>query len=144
MSKFRLILLGFLSVIFSSCHATDNIDLNSKKTVKILEEVDLTEKVKSSQGAEITLLKASSKCRLVYNVYGETGQEEYNFDFKKDKILQGNYLSYNYRANKDGVIDLANLTDKDFILVKKAKASQVKFDELKKFLNKNIIRKNCN
>ncbi len=142
MNKLVLISLGFLSIIFSSCHA-DEAYLNSNKTVKVLEEIDLTERVKSSQGAEIILLKLSNKCRVIYSIYGETGQEEYNFDFKKDKMLQSNYLSYNYKANKDGIIDLANLSDKDIILVKKENSSQEKFNELKRFLNKNTVRKNC-
>lgn len=142
MKKLVLILLGFLCVIFSFCYA-DSSYLNSNKNVKVLEEIDLTEKNISSQGAEITLLKVSNKCKMVYTIYGETGQEEYSFDFKKDKILQGKYLSYNYKANKEGIIDLANLSDKDIVLVKKSNASQAKFNELKRFLNKNIIRKNC-
>lgn len=141
MKKIAMILLGLLSIVVGYSYA-HNPPLN--KNTKILQEIDLTEKVKSSQGAEITLLKVSDKCRLIYNKYGETGQEEYNFDFKKNKIIQANYLSYNYKANKDGVIDLAHLSDKDIILVKKRKASQKQFNELKGFLNKNIILKNCN
>lgn len=143
MNKLMLVLLGILSIIFISCYA-DNTDLASNKTAKVLEEIDLNERIKSSQGAEITLLKIQNRCKLIYSVYGETGQDEYNFLFRKDKIFKGEYLSYNYKANEDGVIDLANLSDKDIVLVKQVKASQAKFDELKKFLDKNIVSKYCN
>lgn len=142
--KKLVIILCFSSVIFSSCYANNAAQHNVKVQTKVLEEIDLTDKIPTSQGSELTLLKISNKCRLIYNVYGETGQEEYNFDFKKSKIIKATYFSYNYKANKDGIIDLANLSDKDFILVKKGNASPSKFIELKNYLNKNILLKNCN
>lgn len=138
------IILSCTSLLISSCYANNISQQSLNKKTKVLEEIDLTEKIPSSQGSELTLLKIYDKCRLIYNLYGETGQEEYNFDFKKSKIIKAKYRSYNYKENKDGIIDLANLSEKDFILVKNESASHSKFYELKKYLNKNIIIQNCN
>lgn len=138
------IILSCSSVIISACYADNTAQQNVKEAKKVLQNIDLSEKIPTSQGSELTLLKISNKCRLTYNVYGETGQEEYNFDFKKSKIINSSYYSYDYKPNEDGIIDLANLKDSDFILVKKGNANLSKFIELRKYLNKNIVLKNCN
>lgn len=138
------IILGCSSIVFSACYAEKTSQQNVKELTKVLQNIDLSQKIPTSQGSELTLLKISNRCRLTYNVYGETGQEEYNYDFKKSKIIKSSYYSYNYKPNEDGIIDLGNLKDSDFILVKKGNANPSKFVELKKYLNKNIVLKNCN
>ena len=46
-------------------------------------ELDLTDEKISTQGGGIEVLKSKNYCILVFNLYGEMGQEKYAFRFNQ-------------------------------------------------------------
>ena len=52
--------------------------------------------------------KEKNYCSLILSLYGESGQEKYKFNFKKDNLINTNYLKYRY---KNGLIEANNDLD---------------------------------
>lgn len=62
-------------------------------------ELDLTDEAISSQGGGLEVLKSKSYCILVFNLYGEMGQEKYAFRFNQKGLINTRHVSYKYPVN---------------------------------------------
>ncbi|MDO5541781.1 MAG: hypothetical protein Q4F77_00595 [Acinetobacter sp.] len=138
--NFLTVLLMLLSIFFVACKAQDSSS-NFEDEVEILEDVNLVDVMESSQGSGVTLFKLKHKCLLSYNLYGEIGQDEYLFYFYKNQLLEGKYNSYRYKVDEEGIIDLANFSETDIVLVKQENIGRERFDKLIKLLNPDIVEK---
>ena len=73
----------FTCVFLTGCNLSAKPNLSAKK----LFELDLTDSGISAEGGGIELNKKGDYCFIVLSLYGETGQEKYNFKFKKNKLI---------------------------------------------------------
>ena len=62
-------------------------------------ELDLTDEKISTQGGGIEVLKSKNYCILVFNLYGEMGQEKYAFRFNPKGLINTRYVGYTYPVN---------------------------------------------
>lgn len=148
-----------LLIILTACNSSANQNIKNNLENKIF-DLDLTNEVISPQGGGLKLYKDKKTCVLKLNIYGESGQEEYKFKFKKNRLLETSYLKYRYKngllitdddlndliadesTNSDGT-DMELITNQSFIgdtnknIVKK-------FDVNKQKIPKSILFNNCN
>ncbi|MDC4657125.1 hypothetical protein NRB12_01550 [Acinetobacter baumannii] len=104
--------------------------------------------------------KVKNYCSLILSLYGESGQEKYKFNFKKDNLINTNYLKYRYRNGliepnndlDDLIADDSKKKDKDTmeLIANKSfvgdKDRQItkKFEIYKKKIPKSLLDRNCN
>lgn len=146
----------FLCVFLTGC----NLFAKPNLAVKKLFELDLTDSGISAEGGQIELNKKGNHCFIDLSIYGETGQEKYNFKFIKNNLISSNYLKYRYKngmieVNEDlkdiianyqpqtGENDMELIFNKTFI-GSENKNIVKKFNEFKKKLPQKTLSKNCN
>lgn len=146
----------FTSVFLTGCNLSAKPSLSTKK----LFELDLTNNGISAEGGGIELNKKGNYCFILLSLYGEYGQEKFNFKFKKNNLISSSYLKYRY---KNGLIvvdkDLKDLIaddqldsskdDMELIINKSFIGSEnknvvKKFNEYKQKIPHEILSKNCN
>lgn len=152
-NKFYIILLIFLTACNSSANQSIRKNIEEK-----LFELDLTNEGISAEGGGIELHKNKNFCSLLLNIYGENGQEKYNFKFKKNNLIETSYLKYRYKNGllvtdddlKDIIADDNTNSDNDMELVSNKsfigstnKNITKKFDIYKKRIPKSVLTKNC-
>ena len=152
LTKFYILLLIFLA----ACNSSANQNIKKNKIF----ELDLTDEQISAEGGGIELYKDKNYCHLILNLYGESGQEKYDFRFKKKILIETYHLTYRY---KNGVLDAdddlkelmaVNSTHSDgnnmeligrqLVEGEKNKNFVKKFEIYKKRVPTTILRKNCN
>ncbi|MCJ8512595.1 hypothetical protein [Acinetobacter lwoffii] len=153
-NKFYIILLIFLT----ACNSSANQSIRKNIEEKVF-ELDLTNEGISAEGGGIELYKDRNFCSLLLNIYGENGQEKYNFKFKKNNLIETSYLKYRYKNGflvtddelKDLIADDSTNSDNDIELVSNKsfigstnKNIAKKFDMYKKRIPKSVLTKNCN
>lgn len=153
-NKFYIILLIFLT----ACNSSANQSIRKNIEEKVF-ELDLTNEGISAEGGGIELYKDRNFCSLLLNIYGENGQEKYNFKFKKNNLIETSYLKYRYKNGllvtddelKDLIADDSTNSDNDMELVSNKsfigstnKNIAKKFDMYKKKIPKSVLTKNCN
>lgn len=153
-NKFYIILLIFLT----ACNSSANQSIRKNIEEKVF-ELDLTNEGISAEGGGIELYKDRNFCSLLLNIYGENGQEKYNFKFKKNNLIETSYLKYRYKNGllvtgdelKDLIADDSTNSDNDMELVSNKsfigstnKNIAKKFDMYKKRIPKSVLTKNCN
>jgi hypothetical protein len=153
-NKFYIILLIFLT----ACNSSANQSIRKNIEEKVF-ELDLTNEGISAEGGGIELYKDRNFCSLLLNIYGENGQEKYNFKFKKNNLIETSYLKYRYKNGllvtddelKDLIADDNTNSDNDMELVSNKsfigstnKNIAKKFDMYKKRIPKSVLTKNCN
>ena len=153
-NKFYIILLIFLT----ACNSSANQSIRKNIEEKVF-ELDLTNEGISAEGGRIELYKDRNFCSLLLNIYGENGQEKYNFKFKKNNLIETSYLKYRYKNGllvtddelKDLIADDNTNSDNDMELVSNKsfigstnKNIAKKFDMYKKRIPKSVLTKNCN
>ena len=153
-NKFYIILLIFLT----ACNSSANQSIRKNIEEKVF-ELDLTNEGISAEGGGIELYKDRNFCSLLLNIYGENGQEKYNFKFKKNNLIETSYLKYRYKNGllvtddelKDLIADDNTNSDNDMELVSNKsfigstnKNIAKKFDMYKKRIPKSVLMKNCN
>lgn len=153
-NKFYIILLIFLT----ACNSSANQSIRKNIEEKVF-ELDLTNEGISAEGGRIELYKDRNFCSLLLNIYGENGQEKYNFKFKKNNLIETSYLKYRYKNGllvtddelKDLIADDSTNSDNDMELVSNKsfigstnKNIAKKFDMYKKRIPKSVLTKNCN
>src|SRR5690606_1664617 len=153
-NKFYIILLIFLT----ACNSSANQSIRKNIEEKVF-ELDLTNEGISAEGGGIELYKDRNFCSLLLNIYGENGQEKYNFKFKKNNLIETSYLKYRYKNGllvtddelKDLIADDSTNSDNDMELVSNKsfigstnKNIAKKFDLYKKRIPKSVLTKNCN
>lgn len=153
-NKFYIILLIFLT----ACNSSANQSIRKNIEEKVF-ELDLTNEGISAEGGGIELYKDRNFCSLLLNIYGENGQEKYNFKFKKNNLIETSYLKYRYKNGllvtdeelKDLIADDSTNSDNDRELVSNKsfigstnKNIAKKFDMYKKRIPKSVLTKNCN
>jgi len=153
-NKFYIILLIFLT----ACNSSANQSIRKNIEEKVF-ELDLTNEGISAEGGGIELYKDRNFCSLLLNIYGENGQEKYNFKFKKNNLIETSYLKYRYKNGllvtddelKDHIADDSTNSDNDIELVSNKsfigstnKNIAKKFDMYKKRIPKSVLTKNCN
>ena len=153
-NKFYIILLIFLT----ACNSSANQSIRKNIEEKVF-ELDLTNEGISAEGGGIELYKDRNFCLLLLNIYGENGQEKYNFKFKKNNLIETSYLKYRYKNGllvtddelKDLIADDSTNSDNDMELVSNKsfigstnKNIAKKFDMYKKRIPKSVLTKNCN
>lgn len=146
----------FLCVFLTGCNLFGKPNLSVKK----LCELDLTDSGISAEGGEIELNKKGNYCIIVLSLFGEIGQEKYNFKFRKNNLISSDYLKYRYKngmivvnedlkdiiANyqpKSGGNDMELIFNKTFI-GSENKNIVKKFNEFKKKIPQKTLSKNCN
>ena len=75
-----------LFVFLASCSTITNTPVKDKldnTARKKIFELDLTDPSISSEGGGIELFKEKEYCNLELSLYGESGQQKYNFLFKE-------------------------------------------------------------
>lgn len=153
-NKFYIILLIFLT----ACNSSANQSIRKNIEEKVF-KLDLTNEGISAEGGGIELYKDRNFCSLLLNIYGENGQEKYNFKFKKNNLIETSYLKYRYKNGllvtnnelKDLIADDNTNSDNDMELVSNKsfigstnKNIAKKFDMYKKRIPKSVLTKNCN
>jgi hypothetical protein len=153
-NKCYIILLIFLT----ACNSSANQSIRKNIEEKVF-ELDLTNEGISAEGGGIELYKDRNFCSLLLNIYGENGQEKYNFKFKKNNLIETSYLKYRYKNGllvtddelKDLIADDSTNSDNDIELVSNKsfigstnKNIAKKFDMYKKRIPKSVLTKNCN
>lgn len=157
-SKWILMIKIFLftCVFLTGCNLSAKPNLSAKK----LFELDLTDSGISAEGGGIELNKKGDYCFIVLSLFGETGQEKYNFKFKKNKLISSNYLKFRYKygmivvdkdlqdliANDQPKSDENNMElviNKSFIGTEN-KNIMKKFNEYKQRIPQRIVNNNCN
>lgn len=153
-NKFYIILLIFLT----ACNSSANQSIRKNIEEKVF-QLDLTNEGISAEGGGIELYKDRNFCSLLLNIYGENGQEKYNFKFKKNNLIETSYLKYRYKNGllvtddelKDLIADDSTNSDNDIELVSNKsfigstnKNIAKKFDMYKKRIPKSVLTKNCN
>lgn len=153
-NKFYIILLIFLT----ACNGSANQSIRKNIEEKVF-ELDLTNEGISAEGGGIELYKDRNFCSLLLNIYGENGQEKYNFKFKRNNLIETSYLKYRYKNGllvtddelKDLIADDSTNSDNDMELVSNKsfigstnKNIAKKFDMYKKRIPKSVLTKNCN
>lgn len=155
-------LIIMIKIIFFTCVFLTGCNLFAKPnlSVKKLFELDLTDSGISAEGGEIELNKKGNYCFIVLSLYGETGQEKYNFKFSKNNLISSNYLKYRYKngmivVNEDlkdiianyqpnsGENDMELIFNKTFIGSENQNIVK-KFNEYKKKIPQKTLSKNCN
>ena len=137
-NKFYIILLIFLT----ACNSSANQSIRKNIEEKVF-ELDLTNEGISAEGGRIELYKDRNFCSLLLNIYGENGQEKYNFKFKKNNLIETSYLKYRYKNGllvtgdelKDLIADDSTNSDNDMELVSNDHLLEVQI----KILLKNLI-----
>ncbi|OBY73993.1 hypothetical protein [Acinetobacter gyllenbergii] len=149
-SKSYILLLIFLA----ACNSSANQDIKNK-----VFELDLTDEQISAEGGGIELYKGKNSCHLILNLYGESGQEKYDFRFKKKTLIETYYLTYRYKNGVLGAdddlkelmaVDSTHSDGSDMELIghelvagEKDKNLVKKFEIYKKRVPTMILRKNC-
>ena len=148
--KFYILLLIFLA----ACNSSANPNIKNK-----VFELDLTDEQISAEGGGIELYKDKKYCHLILNLYGEAGQEKYDFRFKKKALIETSHLTYRY---KNGVLDADDdlkgliavdsthsdgkdmeLIGHELVVGEKNKNFVKKFEIYKKRVPATILIKNC-
>lgn len=109
--KSFLLLLIFLS----GCNIS--VDNNPIISSKKIYEKELIDKNLSLEGGSIELYSNELFCNMVVSIYGETGQEKYNFKFKYNSLLETQYQIYGYQNGilvpNDDIKDLIDKSNKE-------------------------------
>ena len=87
----NLFLLTF--ILLTGCNLSAKTILSSKKVF----ELDLTDQGISNEGSGIELITHGESCLLILNIYRDSDQEKYKFNFKKNNLLSTDYLKYRYK-----------------------------------------------
>lgn len=87
----NLFLLTF--ILLTGCNLSAKTILSPKEVF----ELDLTDQGISEEGGGIELVTHGDSCLLILNIYRESDQEKYIFNFKKNKLLSADYLKYRYK-----------------------------------------------
>ncbi|MDC4653304.1 hypothetical protein NQ805_00215 [Acinetobacter baumannii] len=143
-------------ILLTGCNLSAKTNPPSKK----IYELDLTDQGISPEGGGIKLQKVKNYCSLILSLYGESGQEKYKFNFKKDNLINTNYLKYRYRNGltepnndlDDLIADDSKKKDKDTmeLIANKSfvgdKDRQItkKFEIYKTKIPKSLLDRNCN
>lgn len=145
-------------MFLTACNSSANQSIRKNIEEKVF-ELDLTNEGISAEGGGIELYKDRNFCSLLLNIYGENGQEKYNFKFKKNNLIETSYLKYRYKNGflvtddelKDLIADDSTNSDNDIELVSNKsfigstnKNIAKKFDMYKKRIPKSVLTKNCN
>lgn len=137
-----------------------NLSAKTNPPPKKIYELDLTDKGISPEGGGVELQKEKNYCSLILSLYGESGQEKYKFNFKKDNLINTHYLKYRY---KNGLIEPNNdlddliaddskksdkntmelVSNKTFVGNKDKKITK-EFEFYKKKIPKSLLDKECN
>ncbi|MBJ9720651.1 hypothetical protein I5515_02425 [Acinetobacter calcoaceticus] len=153
--KMTKLIVSFF-IFLTGCNLSANTNLSPKK----IYELDLTDQGISPEGGGIELKKEKNYCSLILSLYEESGQEKYKFNFKKDSLINTNYLKYRYenglieandelddliaddskKSNK-GVMEL--IANKSFV-GNKDKNITKEFEFYKKKIPKSLLDKECN
>ncbi len=83
----------FLFIFLVACSSSANQNTQKNKIF----ELDLTNEQISAEGGAIELQKSGNNCSLILNIYNESGQESYNFQFKANDLIKTSYLTYRYQ-----------------------------------------------
>ena len=151
-----------VKIILFTCVFLTGCNLSAKPNLPIekLFELDLTESGISAEGGGVELSKKGNYCFIVLSIYGESGQEEYNFKFNKNKLISSNYIKYRYKngmivAGEDlkdlianyqpdsGKDDMELITNKSFIGSENKNIVKI-FNKYKQKIPQGILSKNCN
>lgn len=153
---------GFFLSAFAVLAAFNMIEnQNVKANEPAIFSLDLTDEDISPEGGGIELHKEGQLCLLILNIYGESGQENYRFKFKKNNLIETSYLKYRYPnallAINDDLQELIahdespdsnnnkmELIKNDFIIGQKNKAILHRFFLYQQKIPDGLLKKNCN
>lgn len=146
----------FLFIFLVACSSSANQNTQKNKIF----ELDLTNEQISAEGGAIELQKSGNNCSLILNIYNESGQESYNFQFKANDLIKTSHLTYRYKngllVTDDDLKDLIaddntvsndndmELVSKKYFIGNKNKSIAKKFKLFKQKIPKSILIKNCN
>ncbi|UJA05853.1 hypothetical protein F9230_16525 [Acinetobacter johnsonii] len=146
----------FLFIFLVACSSSAKQNTQKNKIF----ELDLTNEQISTEGGTIELKKIGSNCSLVLNLYNESGQESYDFQFKANDLIKASHLIYRYKngllVTDDDLKDLIadnntvsnsndiELVSKEYFIGNKNKSISKTFKIYKKKIPNSILIKNCN
>lgn len=149
-------ILIIIVIFFTGCNLSAKTNLSQKK----LFDLDLTDSGISAEGGGIELDKKGKYCFMILSLYGESGQEQYKFKFRKNNLISSDYLKYRYKNGlmviNDDLTDLiandeSNVGKDDMELVinksfigSENKNIVKKFNMYKQKIPQGILSRNCN
>ncbi|AOA59599.1 hypothetical protein [Acinetobacter larvae] len=142
--KILIYITLFFSFALKASYAKEAIS-----ATQLLESIDLSEKIKSTEGSELKLYRQHHACLAILKVYGEIGQNESIYQFKNKQLLNGVHIDYLYQLDPVDVeqhaewssIELMQKAKK--VMVDRSVADQAALDDILHYVDDQLLEKNC-